>query len=785
VDHALDTAVASGTVASRSERGAISGRWDESGAETLPPLAGTWRDFQNWSHASGVAGLIEQLSPHINGDESLGTIEECLRAHNVPPSVARSLAATFFHDQQKGALTKLDRDPRVVDFAHIGSGASSDVFVGSIADAHTLSTDAPAFVQQILGGEAASQPEIVAWIQDNIRRVMDGSKLAVSKVLRDVDAKTLGRVGRELRTSLRHGKSLPIPAILGGKIDGSDVLFHMEHMPSIDVDRLVESAGLKAMPMRFVAEFAALSSRAVALTARAGLVHRDIKPANFLVGHDGRFRLLDLGFVRSLGNQSMELSAEGGTGPGTPDYIAPEIARGQVPTPAADIFSLGLVLSRMYTGGTPYRGKGGTGFSTLLEHMHLTPDKLPPELFFPPQFYEGEDAVRAERYVAMVKRMLQRMIHPDPERRPTPDEVADFFRRYSSFGNLDFEREFMNTQAHDDIRFAVDPRPEIPQGDLPLRHAYASDEDMLTALVEGAKGRSKHYDFLSSPEFGGADAPAKLSTHSRRSIAMRIGGVTALTAAGFGFLLSRDSTVTDDASALPAVVTTQGTATDSSKVSPTQSILSPEALKPPAPPKEATKLTMDAQGLPEDLRLFRNDSVHIAKDQMTPLRTSREHGNEVCGVGFRMSMDDFVRMLKLNSPEQMPESVRKYVELQENGLGGVMCSHIQTASGMKFTSIVGCGFLLETSDGLAFYANYREILEARKSEYDRCGFVPDSFKDPAFYTFLKEVPFIAEAGAIPPTWQKTMANPSAILERINKDFNFWRMSVQSPSTVAK
>jgi formylglycine-generating enzyme required for sulfatase activity/tRNA A-37 threonylcarbamoyl transferase component Bud32 len=82
-----------------------------------------------------------------------------------------------------------------------------------------------------------------------------------------------------------------------------------------------------------------------------GLIHRDIKPANLWVElPNGRLKLLDFGLTR--GPQTS--ITDTGELVGTPAYMAPEQIRGEEPEARSDLFSLGVVLYRMATGGNPF-----------------------------------------------------------------------------------------------------------------------------------------------------------------------------------------------------------------------------------------------------------------------------------------------------------------------------------------------------------------------------------------------------------------------------------------------
>ncbi|URE38001.1 Protein tyrosine kinase [Musa troglodytarum] len=132
---------------------------------------------------------------------------------------------------------------------------------------------------------------------------------------------------------------------------------HLEYMPGGTVAESAAAAKAKGLPLDEiqVRAYARCVVRALRyLHDIAGVVHCDVKGRNVLLGRDRRVaKLADFGAAVRIADAS-----RGGDGRGwvrgTPLWMAPEVARGERPTPASDVWSLGCTVIEMVTGAPPW-----------------------------------------------------------------------------------------------------------------------------------------------------------------------------------------------------------------------------------------------------------------------------------------------------------------------------------------------------------------------------------------------------------------------------------------------
>ncbi len=123
---------------------------------------------------------------------------------------------------------------------------------------------------------------------------------------------------------------------------------------------------------------------ALSAAHHVNVIHRDLKPDNIMVTKDGRAVIMDFGL--SLSDDSRRVT-QAGSVIGTPHYMAPEQVRGAGVDPRADLYAIGVILFRMFTGRLPFSG----GIVEILRGHLETPPPRPTQ--FNPQLPEALETV--------------------------------------------------------------------------------------------------------------------------------------------------------------------------------------------------------------------------------------------------------------------------------------------------------------------------------------------------------------------------------------------------------
>ena len=190
----------------------------------------------------------------------------------------------------------------------------------------------------------------------------------------------LARFQAEARAAARLEHPNIVSVYDAGQCDGQAYFT----MRQVEGQTLADLLGAGPMKPRDAAKCLAVISRAVHYAHDNGILHRDLKPSNVLIDREGRPHVTDFGLAKwvtgSADAPRVGPTLSGGI-VGTPAYMAPEQISHQrgKPSPASDVYSLGVILYEMLTGRPPFQAP--TPVDTLL--LVLDQDPVRPRLLNP------------------------------------------------------------------------------------------------------------------------------------------------------------------------------------------------------------------------------------------------------------------------------------------------------------------------------------------------------------------------------------------------------------------
>lgn len=218
--------------------------------------------------------------------------------------------------------------------------------------------------------------------------------------------------------------------------DGPTYYIVMELIDGKDLKKIIAQMG--ALPLNRALDLAIQICDGLGFAHRTGIVHADVKPQNILVTSNDVVKVTDFGIAQALTDTQPQQRSD--VVWGSPHYFAPEQARGQQPTPAADVYSIGIVLFEMLSGQLPYAGAS----QQALAMAHIK-DRTPMVTEFNPNVPES------------LAKIVYRVMSKEPNQRyQNADQLSNVLKKYRD-----------TTNAHTATTPPVPPSPNRPNMTMP------------------------------------------------------------------------------------------------------------------------------------------------------------------------------------------------------------------------------------------------------------------------------------------------------------------------------
>ncbi len=255
-------------------------------------------------------------------------------------------------------------------------------------------------------------------------------RMVAVKVLRPSlvsDPEFLIRFKREARAAanLSHPNIVTVHDV--GQDGPSTHYIVMEYVPGQNLKQILRAHG--AFEVDAALAIIIEVCKGVGYAHRAGLVHCDIKPQNILVTPDNSIKVADFGIARALTGTQPEETPD--VVWGSPHYFSPEQAAGEPPTPASDVYSIGVVLFELLTGQLPFVGADYRELA--LAHLKQEPPSI---LSIQPTLPEELD------------RIIRKVLSKEPSARyRTADQMGRILQKYRDLGQQPTSSFVVNPSA--------------------------------------------------------------------------------------------------------------------------------------------------------------------------------------------------------------------------------------------------------------------------------------------------------------------------------------------------
>ncbi|UZG60361.1 protein kinase domain-containing protein [Rhodococcus opacus] len=335
-------------------------------------------------------------------------------------------------------------DDRHVTQRHVGPAIAAELEAAGFEDAEEIGRGGFGVVYR------CTQPDLDRMV-------------AVKVLTADLEEVNRARFFREQRAMGRLSGHPNIVNILQvGATESGRPYIAMQYHPQDSLEARIRRQG--PLPLDESLRLGVMMAGAVETAHRLGILHRDIKPANILLTEYGGPALSDFGIAHISG------SFETGTGTvaGSPAFTAPEVLRGNPPSPASDVYSLGATLFSALTGHAAFERRNGE--QVVAQFLRITTQSVPD--------------LRERGTDDDVSAAIERAMAANPQDRPSPTELGDELRRIQLRNGFPVDEMALQAER------GAQPREHHPAPPLsePAGRATFGQRRSTSPAVRGAKG---------------------------------------------------------------------------------------------------------------------------------------------------------------------------------------------------------------------------------------------------------------------------------------------------------
>ena len=363
-----------------------------------------------------------------------------------PEAFAPTIAPTTTPVVHRAAPTAHGTGARTVDAG--GRSTAVESYQDTVAGGGEPRPDLVSAVDELPfadPGQYVSEREVARGGMGRIIAAHDrilGRPVALKELLH-ADPEYAARFRREALITARLQHPAIVPVYQAGRWPSGEPFYAMKLVSGRPLDRVIADARTLEERLALLPTITAAVD-AIAYAHSRRVVHRDLKPANVLVGDFGEIVVIDWGLAKDLDDDSPDtlpgtrtdrdgprpmpsrsVGVSGSDEPaltvagavmGTPAYMPPEQARGEVVDERADVFSLGAMLYHLLAGAPPYAARTAT--DVIAAAIEGKVESL---------------AARAPEAPADLTAIITRaMAHEPGDRYPTAQALAEELRRFQT-----------------------------------------------------------------------------------------------------------------------------------------------------------------------------------------------------------------------------------------------------------------------------------------------------------------------------------------------------------------